>query len=135
MTVESRGMFRSPEVILFSVDVERAASFYVRLGFREVFRVPESGAPIHVDVELDGYRLGFASVESAREDHGLEPVASGQRGTVTLWTDDTRAAYEALLAEGVAGLQAPHKWLGRLLIAWVQDPDGHPVQIVQDMSA
>jgi glyoxylase I family protein len=25
----------------------------------------------------------------------------------------------------------PHRWLERLLIAWVADPDGNPVQIVQ----
>lgn len=126
-------MFRSPEVILFSEDVERAAAFYKRLGFVERFRVPESGEPIHVDLELDGYSIGFASVESARHDHGLSPSSDGQRGTITLWTDDTAAAYDALLADGVVGLAPPSQWLGRLIIAWVQDPDGHPVQLAQDL--
>lgn len=90
MTAAFSTRFMHPEVVLFSADVERAASFYKRLGFSETFRAPESGAPIHVDLALDGYRIGFASIESARDDHGLQPVASGQRGTVTLWTDDTR---------------------------------------------
>jgi catechol 2,3-dioxygenase-like lactoylglutathione lyase family enzyme len=59
-------------VILFSEDVERAAAFYERLGFEETFRVPREGPPIHVDLALDGYTIGFASVSSSREDHGLE---------------------------------------------------------------
>src|SRR6201995_1394800 len=123
--------FTAQEVILFSGDVERAAEFYKRLGFAETFRVPQEGTPIHVDLQLDGYKIGFASIDSARQDHGLNPVTSGQRATVTLWTQDTARAYQALTALGVPGLAAPSVWLGRLLIAWVQDPDGHPVQLVQ----
>ncbi|UYM06226.1 VOC family protein [Solicola gregarius] len=126
-------MFREPEVILFSADVERAAAFYRRLGFREVFRVPPAGTPIHVDLELDGYRIGFASIGSARHDHGLDPVVGGQRATVTLWTDDVAAEYERLVSDGVNGLRTPGEWLGRLLVAWIQDPDGHPIQLVQDL--
>lgn len=119
--------------MLFSRDVERAAAFWARLGFRETFRVPEDGAPIHVDLELDGYRLGLASVDSTRDDHGLEPVDDGQRAAVVLWTDDVAAAYRELTAAGVPGLGEPHAWLGRLLIAWVLDPDGHPVQLAQHL--
>ena len=26
----------------------------------------------------------------------------------------------------------PHEWLGRLLIEWIADPDGNPIQLVQD---
>lgn len=129
------GDFRTPEVILFTSDAERAAAFYTSLGFTEVFRVPREGPPIHVDLELDGYRIGFASVDSARADHGLDPVIVGQRGTVTLWTDDTQAAYDRLTASGVPGLRAPLTWLERLLVAWVQDPDGHPVQLVQALDS
>lgn len=128
-------MFRSPEVILFSSDVERSAAFYVGLGFAETFRVPAEGTPIHVDLEMDGYRIGFASMASAREDHGLDPVTVGQRGTITLWTDDTAAAYERLTSAGVPGLHGPQRWLDRLLIAWVEDPDGHPIQLVQQLAS
>lgn len=129
------GVFREPEVILFSADVERAARFYRGLGFHETFRVPPEGDPIHVDLELDGYRIGFASIGSARHDHGLDPVVEGQRGTVTLWTDDVAAAYQHLVSDGAPGMHAPREWLGRLLVAWVQDPDGHPVQLVQELAS
>ncbi|WP_431878269.1 VOC family protein [Micromonospora marina] len=123
--------FRSPQVILFSDDLTRAAAFYTRLGFRETFRAPTDGEPIHIDLVLDGYKIGIASVASTRQDHGLDPVAEGQRVAVVLWTDDTTAAYESLVAGGAPALAPPHEWLGRLLIAWTADPDGNPIQIVQ----
>ena len=124
-------MFRRPQVILFSLDLPRAVAFYGSLGFRETFRVPVDGDPIHVDLALDGYTIGIASVVSTRDDHGLDPVAEGQRAAVILWTDDVCTAYGALVDAGAAALAAPHRWLERLLIAWVADPDGNPVQIVQ----
>jgi glyoxylase I family protein len=126
-------MFRTPQVVLFSENPERAAAFYSNLGFTETFRVPTEGEPIHVDLTLDGYKIGIASVASTREDHGLDPVPKGQRAAVILWTDDIAAAFATLTANGVTGLVAPHEWLGRLRIAWVSDPDGNPVQIVQSL--
>lgn len=72
--------------MLFVADVARAAAFHTSLA---------DGGPIHVDVELTGYRLGLASVASTRDDHGLHPVAEGQRAAVVLWTDDVRASPSA----------------------------------------
>lgn len=135
LIVETGGSYNvtvtSPEAILFSADVERAATFYRCLGFTETFRVPAQGPPIHVDLELDGYKLGFASIDSSREDHGLQPVAEGQRATLTLWTDDVRATHDTLVEAGVPSLAGPQPWLDHLLIAWVVDPDDHPIQLVQ----
>lgn len=123
--------FRSPQVVLFSPDVERAAEFYRGLGFVEKFRTPTEGVPIHVDLELDGYRIGVASVDSTRDDHGLAPLAAGQRFAVILWTDDVVAELRRLGA-GVTVIKEPEPWLGRLLIAWIADADGNPVQLVQE---
>jgi catechol 2,3-dioxygenase-like lactoylglutathione lyase family enzyme len=125
-------VFRTPQVILLSDALERAAAFYEGLGFEEVFRTPAEGPPIHVDLVLDGYRLGIASGESTRDDHGLDPVTSGQRVAVVVWCDDVPKAYDELVGRGVTALKPPEPWLGRLLIAWVADPDGNPVQLVQD---
>lgn len=125
--------FRSPQVILFSEDLPRAVAFYTRLGFVETFRTPSEGEPIHVDLTLDGYKVGIASVTSSRADHGLDPIPTGQRAAVILWTDDTAAAYAELVASGAPALAPPYEWLGRLLIAWTADPDGNPIQIVQSI--
>jgi glyoxylase I family protein len=127
-------MFRNPQVILFSDDVTRVARFYQRLGFTETFRVPAQGEPIHIDLVLDAYKLGFSSSKSTRDDHGLDPVTEGQHTAVVLWTDDTAAAYERVLSLGAPAIKSPHVWLGRLLIAWTADPDGNPIQIVQSLS-
>lgn len=126
-------MFRDPQVILFSTDVPRAVEFYAGLGFTETFRVPTEGDPIHVDLTLDSYKVGIASVASTRDDHGLDPIPEGQRAAVVLWTDDTAAAYAEVSATGACALVPPHQWLGRLLIAWIADPDGNPIQIVQSL--
>lgn len=126
-------VFRDPQVILFSKDVERLAAFYADLGFVETFRVPQEGPPIHVDMVLGNYKIGFASVDSTREDHGLDPVVDGQRAAVILWTDDVETAYETMTANGCPALEGPHTWLDRVKIAWLADPDGHPVQIVQSL--
>ncbi len=124
-------IYHSPQVVLFVADVSRAAAFYAGLGFHEEFRAPQAGDPIHVDIELDDYRIGLASVDSARADHGLDPVVAGQRATVAVWTADVAQAYAELTGRGVVGLQPPRPWRDRLLIAWVEDPDGNPVQLVQ----
>jgi catechol 2,3-dioxygenase-like lactoylglutathione lyase family enzyme len=125
--------FRTPQIVLFSEDLPRAMAFYSSLGFNETFRVPTTGEPIHVDLVLDGYKIGIASVASTRDDHGLNPIPEGQRAAVILWTDDTAAAFAALTARGIPALASPHEWLGRLLIAWIADPDGNPIQIVQHL--
>jgi catechol 2,3-dioxygenase-like lactoylglutathione lyase family enzyme len=124
-------MFKTPQIVLFSRDLARTAEFYRALGFEEVFRTPSKGTPIHVDLVLDGYRIGLASEASTRDDHGLDPIVSGQRAAVILWTEDTRAAYSRLREVGATPVKAPGPWLGRLLIAWVEDPDGHLIQVVQ----
>lgn len=69
--------FRTPQVILLCRDLETTAVFYAAAGFTEVFRQPAEGTPIHVDLELDGYRLGLAAEGSTRDDHGLDPVVEG----------------------------------------------------------
>lgn len=125
-------MFHTPQVVLFTKHIEAASAFYRAVGFTEVFRTPAEGKPIHVDLELDGYRIGLATVRSAREDHWLEPVASGQRAVVVLWTDDVSAGFERLVELGAEPVHEPRPWLDRLLIAWLTDPDGHLIQLVQD---
>jgi hypothetical protein len=53
-------IFRTPQVILFSTDVSRAAAFYTKLGFTETFRVPTDREPIHIDPHVCLDRLLIA---------------------------------------------------------------------------
>jgi catechol 2,3-dioxygenase-like lactoylglutathione lyase family enzyme len=123
--------FSDPQVILFVADCTRAARFYEVLGFRETFRSPERD-PVKIELALGGFGLGLALPEPAAASHGLTPVTTGHRACLTLWTDDVVAAHARALEAGATDHRGPHPFLdGRLSVAFVEDPDGHPVQLVQ----
>ena len=84
----------------------------------------------HVELCLGEFTLGFASLDSLREVHGITTRPGPPRAEVVVWTDDVDRAYAALAARDVRTLSPPHDFLGTLRAAWVADPDGNPVQIV-----
>jgi uncharacterized glyoxalase superfamily protein PhnB len=124
-------MFRAPQITFYSEQLPRLRDFYLGLGFEQRFQHPPLGEPIHVELALDGFNLGIADVASARKDHGLSPALSGRAAELVLWCDDTDGEFARLTAAGCASLSAPHDWLGDLRIAWIADPDGNPIQLVQ----
>jgi len=124
--------FKDPMINLYTRDVRQLAGFYERLGFQETFRTPEQGAPIHIELSLDHFKLGVASVEAAIADHGLELHLGGRPVEIVLWTDDVGRDHARLTADGAPSLSPPHDFLaGRLRAAWTTDPDGNPIQLVQ----
>ena len=124
--------FTSPMINLYSRDLPRAAAFYAELGFVETFRTPAAGEPSHIQLTLDGFSLGIATVEAAREHYGLRPEGEGRWIEIVLWTDDIDAAVNTLVAKGASLLSPAHEFLGgRLRAAWIADPDGNPIQLVQ----
>jgi catechol 2,3-dioxygenase-like lactoylglutathione lyase family enzyme len=124
--------FQAPMINLYTRDVPRLAGFYERLGFRETFRTPKEGAPVHVEIELDGFKVGIASVKAAIKEHGLEPDLGGRPVEIVLWTNDVDCDHARLTADGAPALSPPHDFLaGRLRAAWIADPDGNPIQLVQ----
>lgn len=124
--------FQAPMINLYARDLSRAAAFYSGLGFSEVFRTPESGEPAHIELTKDGFTLGIATFEAAREQHNLRPGGAGHSIEIVLWTDDTDAAVNAFVAKGAPLLSPAHNFLdGKLRSAWIADPDGNPIQIVQ----
>ncbi|WP_084125880.1 glyoxalase/bleomycin resistance/extradiol dioxygenase family protein [Demequina sp. NBRC 110054] len=125
--------FSEPQVILFVGDCERASRFYTALGFRETFRSSPT-EPVKVEMTLGGFVLGLALPGPAAESHGLTPVTEGDRACITLWTDDVEAAFAHAVASGGTSRRARHTFRETLLVAFVTDPDGHPVQLVQRMA-
>jgi predicted enzyme related to lactoylglutathione lyase len=124
--------FRSPMINLYSRDLSRAAEFYSKVGFVEAFRTPTSGEPVHIELTMDGFTLGIATLEAAKEQHSLRPGGEGRWIEIVLWTDDTDAALTALVARGARLLSPAHDFLdGKLRAGWVADPDGNPIQLVQ----
>ena len=124
--------FRAPLINLYSRDLARAVAFYSALGFAETFRTPATGDPSHVQLTLDGFSLGIATLDAARNHHGLDPKGDGRWIEIVLWTDDTDAALAGLAAAGAPILSPAHDFLGgKLRAAWIADPDGNPIQLVQ----
>jgi predicted enzyme related to lactoylglutathione lyase len=124
--------FRAPQINLYSRDLARAATFYIGLGFTETFRTPAIGEPVHIELKLDGFTLGIATVEAAREEHGLQPQGEGRWIEIVLWTDDVDEAVSTLMSQGASLVSPVHDFLeGKLRVAWVADLDGNPIQLVQ----
>jgi catechol 2,3-dioxygenase-like lactoylglutathione lyase family enzyme len=127
-------MFRTPQINLYTRDIETSLAFYRGLGFEETFRTPKEGTPVHVELVLDGFTIGIATVAAAMADHGLQPELSGRAVEIVLWTDDTDGAFARLTADGARALSEPHDFLDDLRLAWVADPDDNPIQLCQRRS-
>src|SRR6516164_8135411 len=65
--------YRAPMINLYARDLPRAAAFYAQLGFVGTCRTPATGQPSHVELTLDGFKLGIVTIEAARKHHGLRP--------------------------------------------------------------
>ena len=125
--------YTDPAVNYYVEDVEAAFRFYTEnFGFVETFRTPKQGKPDHVEVSLGPLILGLSSKEAGIRDHNLPLGPHGNpRVELVLWTADVNAAYAALIAKGVPSVSPPHDFLESLRSAWLMDPDGNPVAIVQ----
>lgn len=131
-TAATRWKLMGFQVNLFAEDVEPALAFYTELGFEESYRYPPSGAPRHVEVRNGGLTIGIASVEAARDEHGLEVSQEGAAMELVLWCDDVDAAYAHALSVGATAVRAPHDFQdGRLRVGWVEDPLGNPLELVE----
>lgn len=99
-------MFRTPMTNLYMLDLPRSLAFYLDLGFVETFRTPQYCQPAHVEVTLDGFTIGIATVDAAIADRGLRPQLNGRAIESVPWTDDTEAANARLTAAGAQPLAA-----------------------------
>ena len=73
----------TPQVNLYSSDVERTAAFYAHLGFVESFRTPDARSGRPRRVQARGLTLGVGSAAAGIRDHGLDirlTSAAGGRG-------------------------------------------------------
>ncbi len=124
-------MIQDASINILTYDVDRLAGFYKRLDFRETYRLPRTGKPDHVEVTLNQFTIGISTVEAAISVHGLHPSMGGRPVAIILWTDDTDGYYARLTAEGAPSLSPPRDFLSDLRTAWIADPDGNPVNLVQ----
>jgi lactoylglutathione lyase len=111
-------------------EIERSVSFYEKLGFAEVARMPIGDEAINVFLALPGedpvleltYNFGVDSYELGT---GYNHIA--------LIVDDLDATLARLADEGVEPEKPPYRPGGRSeghRIAFVKDPDGYRVELV-----
>lgn len=131
LTDTPKVVFRTPSINIYTRNVRRLVRFYEGVGFHETFRTPKEGEPDHVELRLDQFTIGIATANAAISDHGLSPNLNGRPFEIVLWNDDTDHAYAQFTTKGAPSLSPPHDFLGFLRVAWVADPDGNPIQLVQ----
>jgi lactoylglutathione lyase len=126
-------MFRNAFPIIYTQGIAAALEFYRdRLGFVETFRFPAAGEPEFVSLALAG-SAGLALAAATDGQIGAHGQAihpgTGRQFELCVYTDDVDKAVAELRAHGVRVLVEPadQPWGERM--AYVADPDGHPVMI------
>jgi predicted enzyme related to lactoylglutathione lyase len=119
---------------MYADNVEAGVAFYGALGFEETYRYAPEGEPLHVELRNGGgLTIGIASVQAARDEHGIEVSQEGGAMEIVLWCDDVDAAYAQALAAGATAMREPHDFQeGRLRVGWVMDPLGNPLELVEE---
>ncbi|WP_221583297.1 glyoxalase/bleomycin resistance/extradiol dioxygenase family protein [Microbacterium sp. G2-8] len=127
-------MIGAVQINLWCADVERCAGFFRALGLEETFRYPLDGDPHQIEVDAAGVRIGFSSASVGEELFGIE-TRTGPDSEIVLWCDDAGLLFDTAVAAGAQVLQEPADSPdGRLLYAWVTDPEGHRVKFVHERS-
>ena len=109
-------------------DIERSLAFSAKLGIRESFRLNhEDGSLMLIYLHVGGDR--FIEIFS----HGPEPDAQRKQSFMhlCLLTDDLHGIVEQLQREGIAIEQEPKVGLDHNWQAWIRDPDGNAIELMQ----
>jgi lactoylglutathione lyase len=109
-------------------DLERAIKFYARLGIREAFRLHrEDGSLMLVYLHVAGDRF----VEVFPGGPPPDPDRKGSFMHLCLLTADLQATVARLREEGVAIEREPKLGLDGNWQAWIRDPDGNSIELMQ----
>ncbi len=112
-------------------DIDRSVAFYEALGFEEVGRLPIRDEAINVFMGLpgDGDRLELTY------NFGVDSYELGTGyGHVAITVDDLDGTLEKLASDGIEPEKPPYRPGGRTegpRIAFVQDPDGYRVELIE----
>ena len=110
-------------------DIDRSVAFYTALGFEERARMPIREEAINVFMGLPGdgdrleltYNFGVDSYE----------VGTGY-GHIAITVDDMDGTLEALAAQGIEPERPKYQVReGGSFIAFVRDPDGYRVELIE----
>jgi lactoylglutathione lyase len=110
-------------------DIDRSVSFYEKLGFEEVGRIPIRDEAINVFMGLpgDGARLELTY------NHGVDSYELGTGyNHIAVTVDDIDATLERLAEEGIEPEKPPYTVReGGSRLCFVRDPDGYRIELIE----
>jgi lactoylglutathione lyase len=111
-------------------DIDRSVSFYEKLGFDELRRMPIRDEAINVFMGLpgDGARL---ELTWNRDQEGPYDIGTGY-GHIALTVDDMDATLERLASDGIQPERPPYQVReGGSRICFVRDPDEYRIELIE----
>ena len=109
-------------------DLERSLAFYARLGLHESFRLHhDDGTLMLVYLHISGDRF----IEIFPNGPKPDPNRQGSFMHVCLVVDDLHATVARFQKEGVVMEQDPKVGLDHNWQAWIRDPDGNAIELMQ----
>jgi lactoylglutathione lyase len=110
-------------------DIDRSVSFYEKLGFEEVGRIPIRDEAINVFMGLpgDGPRLELTY------NHGVESYELGTGyNHIAVTVEDIDATLERLAEQGIEPEKPPYSVReGGSRLCFVRDPDGYRIELIE----
>jgi len=112
------------------LDLERSKSFYEKLGFEEMRRMPigDDATNLFMGLPGDGARLELTLNHDRTEPY---EIGSGY-GHIAITSDDLDGTLEKLAAEGIEPEKPPYTVReGGSRICFVRDPDDYRIEIIE----
>ena len=110
-------------------DIDRSVSFYEKLGFEEVGRLPIRDEAINVFMGLpdDGARLELTY------NHGVDSYDLGTGyNHIAILVEDLDGTLETLAGDGIEPEKPPYRVReGGSRICFVRDPDGYRIELIE----
>ena len=127
--------FRIDHAMIRVSDLDKSLDFYTRILGMEVLRKSEYPEGKFTNVFVGHHGDGAAKLELTYNWEQDEPYERGTAwGHIALTVDDLPAAGAYLKAEGVVFIKEPSPMKhGTRMIAFVKDPDGYPIELIESM--
>jgi lactoylglutathione lyase len=111
-------------------DIDRSVSFYKKLGFGEIGRIPirDEATNVFMGLPEDGARLELTYNHGQSEPYDL---GTGY-GHIALAVDDLDGVLSQLAGEGIEPEKPPYSVReGGSRLCFVRDPDGYRIELIE----
>jgi lactoylglutathione lyase len=109
-------------------DVDASLAFYQKLGLKEAFRLNrDDGSLMLIYLHVGGDRF----IELFPNGPEPDPNRTHSFAHICLLTDDLQGTVDTLRDQGVTIEREPLLGLDHNLQAWIRDPDGNAIELMQ----